>query len=118
MAHHSDFVFLWNVLSWEMAGDQGGWFQFLWVPLTAVVIIMVIRVWDGVLISAAWSQCTSSPIFVSNNRPSESITVSYLEMVRSLLHPHHVEPGITNAVGKNEPSRSIDIINDHEIKAL
>ena len=100
-----------------MAGDQGGWFQSLWVPVAAVVIVMVIRVWDGVLISGEhpWSQCISFPIFVSNNSASKSIPVSYLEMVRSMLHQHHVEPGITNAVGRDEPSRSIDIINGHEI---
>jgi hypothetical protein len=71
-----------TLLSWDMAGDQGGWFEALWVPITGVVMVMAIWVWDRVLISdripdMVWSRHFS---FLS------------LELVHSSLH--HSSPAL------------------------
>jgi hypothetical protein len=42
-----------TLLCWDMAGDQGGWFSALWVPIVGVVIAMLIRVLDRALMSGA-----------------------------------------------------------------
>jgi hypothetical protein len=39
------------MLSWEMAGDQGGWFRALWVPSVGVIMVVTIWLWDQFLIS-------------------------------------------------------------------
>jgi hypothetical protein len=80
-----------------MAGDQGGWFHALWVPIAGVAMAMLIWVWDRVLISGRiadqdWSRHFSFASLCSsllpNNRHLEPTTAapSTLEMVHSSLH--------------------------------
>jgi hypothetical protein len=86
-----------TLLSWDMAGDQGGWFHALWVPIAGVAMAVLIWVWDRVLISGRianqdWSRHFSFASLCSsllpNNRHLEPTTAapSTLEIVRSSLH--------------------------------
>jgi hypothetical protein len=83
-----------TLLSWDIAGDQGGWFKALWVPILGVVIAMSIWVWDrvltlGVISEGDWSTHFFSIYFPSlhskSNRHSESM-VTPLEIVHCSLH--------------------------------
>lgn len=58
-----------------MAGDQGGWYEALWVPITGIVMVMAIWAWDRVFVvltdsSGYWTRHLTFP----------------LEVVRSSLH--------------------------------
>jgi hypothetical protein len=69
-----------TLLAWDVAGDKGGWFQALWVPITGVVLALLLGVWDRILVSDLslpfFSYFSSSP----NNRQMS------LEIVHSSLH--------------------------------
>jgi hypothetical protein len=96
-----------TLLCWDMAGDQGGWFSALWVPIVGVVMAMLIWVWDRVLISGLilegdWPQSLFSFLFSSllpkNRHRFESTNGPSLEMVHSSLHrpppsSSHASPG-------------------------
>jgi hypothetical protein len=79
-----------TLLGWDIAGDQGGWFEALWVPIVGVVIVTVIWIWDQVSISGEISDWASSFSFslCSLNRHSEVVDVGSLELVHSSLHQH------------------------------
>jgi hypothetical protein len=38
-----------TLLSWDMVGDQVGWYEGLWVPITGVVMLLLIWFWDRLL---------------------------------------------------------------------
>jgi hypothetical protein len=38
-----------TLLSWEMAGDTSGWFDALWVLILAVLMLVIIWIWDRML---------------------------------------------------------------------
>jgi hypothetical protein len=82
-----------TLLCWDMAGDQGGWSQALWVPIVGVAMVLAIWVWDH---RGSWSQhlptlfsSCSSPC-PSDHHPSPSIlrpgTGQSVELVHSSLH--------------------------------
>jgi hypothetical protein len=84
-----------TLLCWDMAGDQGGWFSALWVPIVGVVMAMLIWVWDRVLISGVIPEGDCSRQFFSslfssllpnNHHRSESANSPSLEIVHSSLH--------------------------------
>jgi hypothetical protein len=85
-----------TLLCWDMAGDQGGWFSALWVPIVGVVMAMLIWVWDRVLISDAiaevgWFQRFFSFLFSSllpniHYRSKSANDSPSLEIVHSSLH--------------------------------
>jgi hypothetical protein len=85
-----------TLLCWDMAGDQGGWFSALWVPIVGVVMAMLIWVWDRVLISDAiaevgWFQRFFSSLFSSllpniHYRSKSANDSPSLEIVHSSLH--------------------------------
>jgi Leucine-rich repeat (LRR) protein len=98
-----------TLLSWDVAGDQGGWFQALWVPITGVGITLLLWVWDQILISSKFldqacsRNCFSLFSFLANQRHSERVTVSSsLEIVHSSLH--------------QPPVRSLDGTLDDELE--
>jgi hypothetical protein len=71
-----------------MAGDQGGWFHALWVPIAGVAMAMLIWVWDRVLISVHWPG--DLILHISSLFPhsyhSEATAVDSLEFVHSSLY--------------------------------
>jgi hypothetical protein len=85
-----------TLLCWDLAGEQGGWFSALWVPIVGVVMAMLIWVWDRVLISGVipegdWFQRFFSFLFSSllpkNCHRSESANdPPSLEIVHSSIH--------------------------------
>ena len=86
-----------TLLGWDMAGDQGGWFEALWVPIAGVMMLIAIWVWnrvlgilsvsDGAGFRLSFPHRFSSPL-LRNNRPSDSTIAiaGSLEMIRSSLH--------------------------------
>jgi hypothetical protein len=94
-----------TLLCWDVAGDQGGWFSALWVPIVGVVMAMLIWVWDRVLISGAIWDCYQrffssllSSILPNNHPRSESTNAVSLEIVHSSFHQpppssSHASPG-------------------------
>jgi hypothetical protein len=41
--------FFMTLLCWDIAGDKMGWFGSLWVPLSGVVILVIVILWDLML---------------------------------------------------------------------
>jgi hypothetical protein len=82
-------VFL-TLLGWDMAGDQGGWLQALWVPIVGVAMVSAIGIWDQVLISdripAQGCSFSSFSFFFPSSRNSKSVDVCSLEFAHSSLH--------------------------------
>jgi hypothetical protein len=88
-----------TLLSWDMAGDKGGWLQALWVPIVGLVMPLVIWICDRLLMT----QPTDHPSSKDNPDNAHS-----LEMVLSSLHQSpdlpgdpkaaldHLESGATN----------------------
>jgi hypothetical protein len=89
-----------TLLSWDMAGDKGGWLQALWVPIVGAVMALAIWVSDRQLMTGAaqrsWSPRLSSlfssfssslpndhPPFASTRHPE---TDHSIELVLSSLH--------------------------------
>lgn len=80
-----------TLLGWDMAGDQGGWFEALWVPIVGVVMVIAIWVWDRFLLSPSLSDQDWCPHFsvqslIPHKGNSESTIASSLEIIRSVLH--------------------------------
>jgi hypothetical protein len=84
-----------TLLCWDMAGDQGGWSQALWVPIVGVAMVLAIWVCDSLWMTKAaqgsWSQHVSSLFTCLNYHPSATSTPRQdtshlLQLVRSSLH--------------------------------
>jgi hypothetical protein len=67
-----------TLLSWEMAGDHGGWSNALWVPIVGVVMLAMIWTWDRMLLNGT--------ISISTFRSKRSKSVE-LAAIHSSLHP-------------------------------
>jgi hypothetical protein len=72
-----------TLLCWDMAGDQGGWLQAVWVPIAGVVIATWIWVWDRVLISSGNAEQKWILPFLSSSLHQSNHS---LEIVHSSLH--------------------------------
>jgi hypothetical protein len=40
-----------TLLCWEMAGDNGGWFRAIWVPIVGFGSVMILMIWDRAVIA-------------------------------------------------------------------
>jgi hypothetical protein len=82
-----------TLLAWDVAGDQGGWFKALWVPIAGVAMALLLWVWDQILTSKSgihvleWSQS-----FLSLTLPTTPPTHPALELVHSSLHQPPLPP--------------------------
>jgi hypothetical protein len=98
-----------TLLSWDMAGDQGGWFHAIWVPIVGIAMVMILWVWDRVLIFGGlpkirnWLQNFS---FLRDNRHSSTAAPS-LQLVHSSLHQSpsfHLPASPESLSGRSEGS--------------
>jgi hypothetical protein len=98
-----------TLLSWEMAGDKGGWLQAVWVPIVGMLMTLVIRVCDHLSLPRSYLQCWSphSPFLLTrlslprhNDDPKADIA-STLEFVPSSLHQPSPEGSPSAALEEN-----------------
>jgi hypothetical protein len=80
-----------TLLSWDMAGDKGGWLRALWVPVVGVVMVLVIWICDHLLRTrGSWSAQLShlrSSVLRPIDPPSSTSNPGHsLQLVRSLFH--------------------------------
>lgn len=76
-----------TLLSWDIVGDQVGWYEGLWVPITGVAMISVVWLWDRILISRVFDQhlryfsrfISPPPTFSSSNSHN-------VEFISSAIH--------------------------------
>jgi hypothetical protein len=76
-----------SLLCWEMAGDDGGWSNNLWVPIVGVAMMMMIWMWDRLLIKRTIQLDRYSDI-VFGSDSANAIEI----VVRSSLH--YPSPGM------------------------
>jgi hypothetical protein len=83
-----------TMLSWDVAGDQGGWLKASWVPMVGVAMAMLIWVWDHILISDGIAVLDWSRHLLSSHRRLQSTNIPSLEIVQSSLHPSSSAEGL------------------------
>lgn len=74
-----------TLLSWDMAGDEVGWYGSLWVPGTGCLILIVIWMWDWFLLSSNWNHEITLNWIISDPKHSPPSPES-IEMIHSSLH--------------------------------
>lgn len=76
-----------TLLAWDIAGDQGGWFRALWVPITGIVVATLMSIWDQVLTSnKICGKYWFFSIFQQSNRDSDALHRLTVELSCSSLH--------------------------------
>jgi hypothetical protein len=85
-----------TLLCWDMAGDEGGWVQGLWVVILGVVMTLVLLLCDRLLLfGSTHRRCfTLDSDCPSLSQANSTLEIAHsLELVTSSLHHHE---GIEN----------------------